>query len=444
MTSKLCKSVVLFWVLVGTSGCGTRGQTRAEFAGQEPAPAAKATSNESVARASQGLAAAPPAQEPSPTSLGSDFAPKPAVAPPGSPTPATAGAPGAPPPQGPPAAEPAPPPPQAAVAVAPSTDAGDPKPPPAGSMLDIEARLRLEVESVNPALIRIRSTVQQSGGYVIEERLREQNGQPLAELVLRVPARSAAGLLDALGSLGRVSERQVTVKDVGKEYYDATLRLNNLEILRRRYEDLASRAHSVEDLLRIEEALDRVRERIEVLKGQLRWLQDRTAQATLRVTLVGPDSPEEAVVHPETKLYPGLRLTYLADFWRATGNAGYLGAGVSLRASRHFSVDIDGLKDTSSGGRGLDYLLLTLGGELYSDYLGAGQRPWINPYIGFRGGYARCLGRNEVALGGSLGLELYKSQAVVVDLESRVYGVFGTNQGAHLAVQPGAGVYVAF
>jgi hypothetical protein len=200
----------------------------------------------------------------------------------------------------------------------------------------------------------------------------------------------------------------------------------------------------VEELLKIEAALDRVRERIEVLKGQLRWLQDRSAQATLHVALVGPDSPDEPIVHPETKLYPGLRLSYLADFWRATGNAGYLGAGLSLRVSRHFSVDVDGLRQTNSGARGLDYLLLTLGGELYSDYLGAGQRTWLNPYIGFRGGYARCLGRNELALGGSLGAEIYKSRAVVVDLESRVYSVLGTNQGAHLALQPAAGVNVAF
>ena len=311
-------------------------------------------------------------------------------------------------------------------------------------MLDIEARVLLEVASVRVALVELRQRVQKSGGYVVEEQLRQEGTQPHAELAIRVPSGSASELLDSLGSLGVVRDRHVAVKDVGKKYYDASLRLRNLEVLQRRYEQILALAHSVEELLKIEAALDRVRERIEVLKGQLRWLQDRSAQATLHVTLVGPGSADEPVVHPETKLYPSLRLTYLADFWRATGNAGYLGAGGSLRVSRHFSIDVDGLRQTDSDSRGLDYLLLTLGGELYSDYLGAGQRTWFNPYIGFRGGYARCLGRNELALGGSVGTEIYKSRALVVDLESRLYGVFGTDQGAHLAVQPAAGLSVAF
>jgi hypothetical protein len=269
---------------------------------------------------------------------------------------------------------------------------------------------------------------------------------PTAQLTLRVPARAAHGLLDTLARVGTVRHRQLAVKDVGKQYYDATLRLRNLEALRARYEGILERADKVADILQVERELNSVLERIETLKGELRWLRDRAARATIHVTLVGPrkESAAPTAGHADAKLYPGARLVYLADFWRDTGNARYWGAGVSVRFSRHFCIDLDGLRATGTHGRGLDLLLLTLGGELYSDYLGGGKRSFLNPYIGFRAGYARVLSENEVAVGGTVGVELVKGRAATVDLESRVLGILGSDEGAHLALEPGLGLNVAF
>lgn len=89
-------------------------------------------------------------------------------------------------------------------------------------------------------------------------------------------------------------------------------------------------------------------------------------------------------------------------------------------------------------------LLATLGGDIYSDFLGGGKRTFLNPYIGFRGGYARFLERNEFVVGGSVGLEIFRTDHVTVSADVRAMGFFGASESPHVGVQPALGANVAF
>jgi hypothetical protein len=312
-------------------------------------------------------------------------------------------------------------------------------------MLDIEARLSIQVKDVARAAGQVRQIAAGSGGEVVEEAITDAGASARGQLSLRVPARAADGLLQRLEGLGSVISRQVSAKDVGKQYFDAALRLQNLEWALARYEQILARANQVDEILRVEEQIARVRGQIEQIKGELRYLQDRVARATVHVSLLGPETvPEPPIVNPEAKLFPGVRLSYLADFRGEDGSAGYLGGGLSLRFTEHASIDIEGLRGLSAGDAGLDLFLATLGAELYSEFLGGGNRRWFNPYLGIRAGYARFLGKNEIVAGGSIGVEIYKAELVTVALDGRLYGMFGSSAGAHLALQPALGANIAF
>ena len=312
-------------------------------------------------------------------------------------------------------------------------------------MLDIEARLTLQVASVTHAAAQIRSLVAARGGDLMEESISDATGAARGQLTLRVPSAAAYDILAELEAIGSVSSRELTAKDVGKAYYDGQLRLESLSWQLARFEQILARANSVDEVLRVDQEIARVRGQIEQIKGELRYLADRAARATITIALLGPQAVlPPPILQPEAKLFPGLRLTALGDVLGAGGSQSYLGAGVSLRLSRHFSVDVDGLRGTHSSSQGLDLFLATLGGELYSDFLGAGRRKWFNPYLGLRGGYARRLGKNEIAAGGSLGVEIFKVQFLTVELDGRVYGMFGSSAGAHMALQPTLGANIAF
>jgi hypothetical protein len=96
------------------------------------------------------------------------------------------------------------------------------------------------------------------------------------------------------------------------------------------------------------------------------------------------------------------------------------------------------------GSDGFQLFLATVGGDLYSDRIGGGRRELFNPYVGLRAGYARLLADDAFALGATLGIEIWKTEAVLIGLEARAYGILGLEGGAHALFQPAATFHVAY
>lgn len=313
----------------------------------------------------------------------------------------------------------------------------------ASEMLDIEANASLEVPKVKLALRSLRELAARVGGVVTSERVDAASGSGSAELTLRVPSQAAPSVFQELEKVGKVTEQTVTARDVGKEYFDANLRLSSLEATLRRYEEILGQASKVEDLLRIEQEMARVRGEIEAIKGNLRWLKDRAARATLHLTLRERALEVAKSPEPEPKFYPGARVGSLFDFSRH-GDRALWGAGFSLRFSRALSVDLDLYEPNRSEVRGPDAILVTLGGEMYSDLLGGGERRFLLPYVGWRAGYARFGDQDQALLGATLGVTLVKSSWFGLDVEARNYVALLDDAGARYALAPAATAKVAF
>lgn len=315
---------------------------------------------------------------------------------------------------------------------------------PSREMLDIEANVEIRVTNVKQAVKQLHALSARVGGVVTAERVDSASTYGTATLTLRVPSGATQGVFAELEKLGHVLNQTVTARDVSKEYFDATLRLSSLEATLRRYEEILTKANKVEEILRIEQELARLRAEIEQVKGNLRWLQDRTARATLHLAL-REQVPEvvQATVEPEPKFFPGLRAPLLLDFGKTQEQA-YGGGGVSVRFMRQVSLDLDVLKLFDSDTRGPDALVATLGGEVYSNLLGGGRRSYLNPYLGWRVGYARFQTDDQAVLGATLGVELFKNRWFYLDLEARNYLVFGGERGAHYALTPALAASLAF
>jgi hypothetical protein len=311
-------------------------------------------------------------------------------------------------------------------------------------MLDIEGSVSMEVPKLKPALRALREMTMRAGGNVTEERVDTASANGSAQVTLRMPSGKAQSVLDELDQIGSVLSQSVEAKEIGKEYFDAQLRLASLEVTLRRYEEILTHATKVEEILRIEQELGRLRAEIEQVKGNLRWLSDRAARATLHVAL-HEKVPEiaAAVEEPDAKFYPGLRLPALIDFGRA-GGYGYVGGGLTLRFSRAISLDLDFLEHPGSGAPAPDAIMATLGGELYSDRLGGGKRRSFNPYLGWRVGYVQLEHDKQALLGATIGVELYKSDWFCIDAEARNYLAFIGDRGAHYLLNPGLSAAIGF
>jgi hypothetical protein len=122
---------------------------------------------------------------------------------------------------------------------------------------------------------------EEQGGFVADSRTRSRSGS----LTVRVPAANFDETLHALRALGTVEVEAVHGKDVTADYVDLHA---NLRIARARREvllGLMADAVSIEQTIRVQNALDETQLRIEQLQGQLRLLDDRTSLATIGLRL---------------------------------------------------------------------------------------------------------------------------------------------------------------
>ena len=156
--------------------------------------------------------------------------------------------------------------------------AAEPAPSPAERMLVQRAELRLAVSSPEETGRKAASLAKELGGYA--------QSVSNEAVVLRVPAAAFEQCMDRLAKLGRVLARAVSVQDVTEEVVDLKLRLKNALALRDRLAALLEKAEKVEDVLKIEAELTRVRVEVERLEGRLKLMEHDIALSTISLQLV--------------------------------------------------------------------------------------------------------------------------------------------------------------
>ena len=129
-------------------------------------------------------------------------------------------------------------------------------------------------------------------GFVATSSTRERSGR----LTLRVPAGRFKETLASLRDLGTVEVQSVRGRDVTAEYVDLHARLRIARSRREVLLGLMNDATTIEQTIRVQNALDETQLRIEELQGQLRLLDDRTSLATIELDLREQGVESEAEV----------------------------------------------------------------------------------------------------------------------------------------------------
>lgn len=148
----------------------------------------------------------------------------------------------------------------------------------------------IEVEKLDPAILKIRQLSAQVGGYIANSSVsggRDQIRQ--ASFELKIPAAKYDQAIGNLSTIGKVETVTSNAQDVGEEFVDVTARVTNAKRLEERLISLlANRTGRLDDVLRVERELARVREEIERYEGRLRYLTTRVAMSTLNITIHEP------------------------------------------------------------------------------------------------------------------------------------------------------------
>ena len=106
------------------------------------------------------------------------------------------------------------------------------------------------------------------------------------EIVVKVLPDNLDRFLGKLRGIGELKNQALTTEDVTKAYFDTESRLKNARLMEQRLiEILKTKSKDVADLLEVEKELGRVREEIETMQGELKFMDSQVAFATVTITL---------------------------------------------------------------------------------------------------------------------------------------------------------------
>lgn len=163
-----------------------------------------------------------------------------------------------------------------------------------GPLLVYTATLHMAVFEVRATQDALAARARSMGG-VLTQRSDDR-------LVLRVPAERFEAFLDGIEAHGDVLHRDVVAADVGEEFRDLSMRIQNFDVVRQQLERLLAQATDVTQALAVQRELERVTGELEVLRGRQRYLADRIAFST--ITFAFRPLPREALGQAETFRLP--------------------------------------------------------------------------------------------------------------------------------------------
>jgi hypothetical protein len=165
------------------------------------------------------------------------------------------------------------------------------------------------VGSFGKAFANASSVPDEFGGFVETSN----TGARAGSITMRIPSDRLGEALDRIRALGRVESQTLAGKDVTANYIDLAARLRIAKARRLVLLRLMNKANSIEQTIRVQNALDETQLQIEDLQGGINVLEDRTSFATVRLEL-REQGVQAATTHVEKPSIPGAWQRSIAGF----------------------------------------------------------------------------------------------------------------------------------
>jgi len=149
--------------------------------------------------------------------------------------------------------------------------------------------IQLAKDGFSAGFAAVTRIAQNNGGFVLSSQIR---GQRTGTLTLRIPAKRFDDAMLALRDVGVVQAQSITGKDVTAQYIDLRARLENAIGQRTVLRNLMASAATIQETITVQNHLSQVELQIEQIQGQLNFIDDQVAEATVSVELHEKDATQ--------------------------------------------------------------------------------------------------------------------------------------------------------
>lgn len=160
--------------------------------------------------------------------------------------------------------------------------------------------ISLKVKDVQGRINDITVMTEQMGGYVENSSVNDipiavktvpegvaakEDTTKIGSITIKVPADKFESTFQSLLTMGEVQNQSTNSNDITKEYMDLESRMNNLKIQEKTYQDLLAKTQNVEEILKVENEINRLRTEIDIMQGDLKRWNDQVEYSTIYVNL---------------------------------------------------------------------------------------------------------------------------------------------------------------
>jgi hypothetical protein len=150
-----------------------------------------------------------------------------------------------------------------------------------------DGEIDLIVKDVDAVAKQVVKVIQDARGYIAEQNTTGSPGaQRSMRWKLRIPVEQFDVVVEKVAALGELERNTRTSQDVTEQFYDIEARIKNKKAEEKSLTKiLDERTGKLEDVLKIETELSRVRGEIEQFEGKIRVLENLSSLATLTVSV---------------------------------------------------------------------------------------------------------------------------------------------------------------
>jgi hypothetical protein len=149
-----------------------------------------------------------------------------------------------------------------------------------------KGNLSLKSKHIEKSKLRLDQALKSLDGYYDNEQFSKSDYEFRYSLRIRVPSKNFDKMLQIIdGGSDEIISKNINTVDVSGEYLDLETRLKSKRAYLKRYEDLLTKAKTMEELLQIEDQIRELIEEIESQESRLNYLDDQVGYSTLNIQL---------------------------------------------------------------------------------------------------------------------------------------------------------------